>query len=136
MLLQSADFLHLYREEGVELQTGGADQWGNITAGLELIRRVEGGEEGPDRVHALSFPLFTNASGKKFGKSDADGNVWLDPERTTPYEFYQYWIDAADQDVGALLRTFTLFDRGSIERLESEQAATPETRPAQRALAW
>jgi tyrosyl-tRNA synthetase len=136
MLLQSADFLHLYREEGVELQTGGADQWGNITAGLELIRRVEGGEEGPDRVHALSFPLFTNASGKKFGKSEADGNVWLDPARTTAYEFYQYWLGAADQDVGRLLRTFTVFDRASVERLEAELAAAPETRPAQRALAW
>jgi tyrosyl-tRNA synthetase len=136
MLLQSADYLHLYREAGVELQTGGADQWGNITAGLELIRRVEGGDEGADRAHALSFPLFMNASGNKFGKSQADGNVWLDPARTTPFEFYQYWFDSADQDIGKLLRTFTLFDRASVERLEAEGTAHPEARAGQRALAY
>ena len=134
MLLQSADFLHLYRE-GVELQTGGADQWGNITAGLELIRRVEGGDEGPDRAHALSFPLFMNPSGQKFGKSEAGANVWLDPERTTPYEFYQYWLDAADQDVGRLLRTFTLFDQPRSNG-SRRGAAAPGARPGQRALAW
>ena len=131
MLLQSADFLHLYREDHVEMQTGGADQWGNITAGLELIRRVEGAE-----AFALSFPLLTDATGEKFGKTSGNTRVWLDPARTTPYEFYQYWIDVPDQDVPKLLRTFTLFDRASVERLEVEQAATPEARPAQRALAW
>ena len=139
MLLQSADFLHLYREMGVELQTGGADQWGNITAGLELIRKVQRVEEdaGEDAApaHALSFPLLTNTSGQKFGKSEGL-NVWLDRMRTSPYQFYQYWIDVPDQDVAKLLRTFTLFDRASIELLEAEQAATPEGRPAQRALAW
>ncbi len=136
MLLQSADFLHLYREFGVELQSGGADQWGNITAGLELIRRVEGGEEDADRAHALSFPLFMNASGVKFGKSEAGGNVWLDPARTKPIEFYNYWFNAADQDVGHLLRTFSLFDQVSVEKLEAEGAAAPESRPGQRALAF
>jgi tyrosyl-tRNA synthetase len=136
MLLQSADFLHLYREFDVELQTGGADQWGNITAGLELIRRVEGGEEGAERAHALSFPLFMNPSGEKFGKSNAGGNVWLDPARTSPFEFYQYWLGAADADVGNLLRTFTLFDEATVERLLAEGAATPEARPGQKALAF
>ena len=131
MLLQSADFLHLFRESGVEMQTGGADQWGNITAGLELIRRVESAD-----AFALSYPLLTDASGEKFGKTSGNTRVWLDPMRTSPYEFYQYWIDVPDQDVAKLLRTFTLFDRASIERLEAEQADTPEGRPAQRALAW
>ncbi len=135
MLLQSADFLHLYRELEVELQTGGADQWGNITAGLELIRKVEGADEAAQPAHALSYPLLLSTSGQKFGKSEGR-SVWLDPARTSPFEFYQYWIDASDQDVGKLLRTFTLFDRPSIEALEAEQAATPERRPAQRALAW
>ncbi len=132
MLLQSADFLHLYREQGVEMQTGGADQWGNITAGLELIRRVEPGAD----VHGLSFPLLTDTSGQKFGKTSGNTRVWLDPARTSPFEFYQYWIDSSDQTVGRLLRTFTLFDQPTVERLEAEQAAHPELRPAQRALAW
>jgi tyrosyl-tRNA synthetase len=131
MLLQSADFLHLFREDGVELQTGGADQWGNMTAGLELIRRVDGKE-----AFALSYPLLTDAAGAKFGKTAANTSVWLDPERTTPYEFYQSWIDRPDAEVGKLLRIFTLFDQASVERLEAEQAATPEQRPAQKALAW
>ena len=135
MLLQSADFLHLYRELEVELQTGGADQWGNITAGLELIRKVEGADESSHPAHALSYPLLLSSSGQKFGKSEGR-SVWLDPVRTSPFEFYQYWIDASDQDVGNLLRTFTLFDRPSIEALEGEQAVRPERRPAQRALAW
>jgi tyrosyl-tRNA synthetase len=132
MTLQSADYLHLFREDGVELQTGGADQWGNITAGLELIRKVVPGAE----VHALSYPLLTDASGAKFGKTSANTSVWLDPTRTTPYAFYQYWIDRPDEEMGRLLRTFTLFDRPSIERLEAAQRATPEARPAQRALAF
>ena len=130
MLLQAADFLHLYREFGVEAQLGGADQWGNITAGLELIRRVEGGE-----AFGLSFPLHMNASGEKFGKSNAGGNVWLDTAQTSPFEFYQYWFGAADADVGALLRKFTLLDRPTIERVEAAHAAAPERRVAQRVLA-
>jgi tyrosyl-tRNA synthetase len=132
MLLQSADYLHLYREDGVELQTGGADQWGNITAGLELIRKVEPAAD----VHALSYPLLTDASGAKFGKTSANTSVWLDPARTSPYAFYQYWIDRPDAEMGRLLRTFTLYDRRSIEGLEALQSATPEARPAQRALAF
>jgi tyrosyl-tRNA synthetase len=131
MTLQAYDFATLYREHGVEMQMGGADQWGNITAGLELIRRVDGAE-----AHALSYPLLTDAGGAKFGKTSANTSVWLDPARTSPYAFYQYWIDRPDAEVGRLLRTFTLFDEPSVERLEAEQAATPEARPAQRALAF
>jgi tyrosyl-tRNA synthetase len=130
MLLQAADFLHLFRDLGVEAQTGGADQWGNITAGLELIRRVEGRE-----AFGWSFPLHMNPSGEKFGKSNAGGNVWLDPAQTSPFEFYQYWFGTADADVGALLRKFTLLDRPTIDRVEEAHAAAPERRLAQRVLA-
>jgi tyrosyl-tRNA synthetase len=136
MLLQAADFQHLYRTLGVELQMGGADQWGNITAGLELIRKTEGGGEGgPDLAHALAFTLLLDPSGAKFGKTAAGTSVWLDAERTTPYAFYQYWLGQADAAVGGLLRFFTLLDRPAIEALEAEQAASPEARPGQRALA-
>jgi tyrosyl-tRNA synthetase len=136
MLLQAADFQHLYRTLGVELQMGGADQWGNITAGLELIRRTEGGVEGgPDLAHALAFTLLLDPSGAKFGKTAAGTSVWLDAERTTPYAFYQYWLGQPDAEVGRLLRFFTLLDRPAIEALEAEQARSPEARPAQRALA-
>jgi tyrosyl-tRNA synthetase len=135
MLLQAADFRHLYRAHGVELQMGGADQWGNITAGLELIRRTEDGAEGEDLAHALAFTLLLDPSGAKFGKTAAGTSVWLDAERTTPYAFYQYWLGQGDADVGRLLRFFTLLDRPAIEALEQEQAASPEGRPAQRALA-
>ena len=100
MLLQSADFLHLYRVHGVELQAGGADQWGNITAGIELIRRTSG--EGAEPAHGLSYPLLLSPSGAKFGKSESGDSVWLDPPRTSPYRFYQYWVDADDRDVGAV----------------------------------
>jgi tyrosyl-tRNA synthetase len=136
MLLQAADFLHLYRVGEVELQMGGADQWGNMTAGLELIRK-EFGEEagGRDLAYALSYPLLTNPSGSKFGKTAAGTSVWLDPARTSPFAFYQYWLDADDRDVGKYLRTFTLFERTRIEELEAEQAAHPESRVAQRAMA-
>jgi len=136
MLLQAADFRHLYRTYGVELQTGGADQWGNITAGLELIRRSEAtGAEAEDPVHALAFPLLLDASGAKFGKTAAGTSVWLDPDRTTPYAFFQYWIDRPDEEVGRLLRFFTLLRREEVEELEAEQAERPEMRPAQRVLA-
>jgi tyrosyl-tRNA synthetase len=136
MLLQAEDFRHLYREYGVELQAGGADQWGNITAGLELIRRTEGaGEGGADPAHALAFELLLDASGKKFGKTAAGTSVWLAPDRTTPFAFYQYWLDRPDAEVGRLLRYFTLLSRPEIEAFEREQAARPEGRPAQRALA-
>jgi tyrosyl-tRNA synthetase len=135
MLLQAADFLHLYRDRGVELQMGGADQWGNITAGLELIRRTEGAGEGDSPAHGLAYPLFTDPSGAKFGKTAAGTSVWLDPARTSPYAFYQYWLSTEDTDVGGRLRFFTLLPREEIAVLEDEQRAHPESRPAQRALA-
>jgi tyrosyl-tRNA synthetase len=143
MLLQAADFRHLYRTLGVEAQMGGADQWGNITAGLELIRRsegagagsVEGATEGQELAHALALTLLLDSSGAKFGKTAAGTSVWLDPQRTSPYAFYQYWLDREDAEVGRLLRFFTLLDRPEIEELEAEQARRPEGRPAQRALA-
>ncbi|MFL5480517.1 MAG: tyrosine--tRNA ligase, partial [Gemmatimonadaceae bacterium] len=105
MLLQAYDFLELFRREGVTLQMGGSDQWGNITAGMELIRRVEG-----KTAQALTMPLVTTASGTKFGKTES-GAVWLDPERTSPYKFYQYWVNVDDRDVGKYLRLFTLMSR-------------------------
>ena len=129
MLMQAYDFRELFLRDGVTLQVGGSDQWGNITAGMELIRRTEGGE-----AHALTFPLVTNASGSKFGKTES-GNVWLDSERTSPYQFYQFWINIDDRDVGRYLRYFTLLSRQEIESLEREVAEHPETRKAQQALA-
>jgi tyrosyl-tRNA synthetase len=136
MLLQAADFLHLYRTGEVELQMGGADQWGNITAGLELIRKEFGAGDGQDLAYGLSYPLLTNESGAKYGKTAAGTSVWLDPEKTSPFAFYQYWLDADDRDIGKYLRTFTLFDRARVEDLDSQQAAHPETRVAQRAMAF
>ncbi len=155
MLLQAADFLHLYRTRGVELQTGGADQWGNITAGLELIRRVEGAGAGAgagamdlaadvaasasaggaEPAHALSFPLLLGSNGKKFGKTAEGTAVWLDPARTSPYAFYQYWLDVDDAEAVRLIRLFTLFDRAAIEAIEAEATAAPERRLVQHALA-
>jgi tyrosyl-tRNA synthetase len=140
MLLQAADFMHLHRSYGVELQCGGADQWGNITAGLELIRRTTGlrrpdAEGLPDPAHGLAYPLLLNASGAKFGKSESGESIWLDPALTSPYRFYQYWLDAEDRDIGTYLRWFTLFDRAQIEELEAQHTANPERRGAQRALA-
>ncbi len=135
MLLQSYDFLHLYRTLGVELQAGGADQWGNITAGLELIRRTEGGEGGLELAHALSYPLLLGSDGAKFGKSAEGTSVWLDPARTSPYAFYQHWLHVTDEEAVRMVRLFTLLDRGTIEGLEREAAAAPDGRPVQRALA-
>jgi tyrosyl-tRNA synthetase len=137
MLLQAADFEHLYRTMGVELQAGGADQWGNITAGLELIRRRAGAEPSTDEelAHGLCYPLLTLPSGEKFGKTADGTSVWLDPAATSPFAFYQYWLNAADADVGGYLRFFTLFEREAVEALETEQSAHPERRRAQRALA-
>jgi tyrosyl-tRNA synthetase len=135
MLLQSYDFLHLYRDLGVELQTGGADQWGNITAGLELIRRAEGGEGGAELAHALSYPLLLGSDGAKFGKSAEGTSVWLDPARTSPYAFYQHWLDLPDPDAARMVRLFTLFERATVEALEAEAAAHPDRRPIQHALA-
>jgi tyrosyl-tRNA synthetase len=141
MLLQAADFEHLHRTLGVELQMGGADQWGNITAGLELIRRRAGlaGESGSDGsqdpAHGLSYKLLLSTSGTKFGKSEAGESVWLDPARTSPFAFYQHWLNSDDRDVGTYLRWFTLLSREEIEALEADLAAHPDARTAQRALA-
>ena len=130
MLLQAYDYRELFLRDGVTLQVGGSDQWGNITAGMELIRRtVPNGE-----AHALTFPLVVNASGTKFGKTES-GNVWLDPERTSPYQFYQFWINIDDRDVGRYLRYFTLLSRDEIGSLEKEVEEHPETRRAQQTLA-
>jgi tyrosyl-tRNA synthetase len=130
MLLQAHDFLHMHNHDGVTLQLGGSDQYGNITAGTELIRRAARGE-----AHGLTFPLLTDASGKKFGKTES-GAVWLDASLTSPYKFYQFWINAEDADVGRLLRTFTLLDRATIESIESAHRAEPHLREAQKRLAW
>ncbi len=129
MLLQAKDFLELYRRVGCTLQIGGSDQWGNITAGIELLRRVEGVE-----AHALTMPLVTTATGTKFGKTEA-GAVWLDPKLTSPYRFYQFWVNVDDRDASRFLRFFTLMSREEIEALELELAAHPERRAAQQALA-
>jgi tyrosyl-tRNA synthetase len=135
MTLQATDFVHLYRDHGVEMQMGGADQWGNITAGLELIRRVIGRGEGEEpAAFALSSPLLLTTGGTKFGKTE-EGTVWLAPEMTSPYAFYQYWIGQNDADVGMMLRRLTLLPANRIRGLEEEQQRSPETRPAQRALA-
>jgi tyrosyl-tRNA synthetase len=129
MLLQAYDYLELHRRDGVTLQIGGSDQWGNITAGMELIRRSAGGD-----AHALTLPLVTTAAGTKFGKTEA-GAVWLDPARTSPYQFYQFWINADDRDVGRYLRFFTLLPREEVERLDAVTVEHPERREAQQALA-
>ena len=129
MLLQAYDYLELHRRAGVTLQLGGSDQWGNITAGMELIRRSVGAE-----AHALTLQLLLNASGTKFGKSEG-GNVWLDPELTSPYRFYQFWINADDRDVGRYLRYFTLLPHDEIDALDRMVAEAPEKRGAQHRLA-
>ena len=129
MLLQAYDFLHLYRERQCTLQVAGSDQWGNITAGVELIRRVENAE-----VHGLVAPLVTRASGQKFGKTET-GAVYLDAEMTSPYKFYQFWINVDDRDVESYLKLFTLQSRAEIDALMAEQTRNPAPRAAQRALA-
>jgi tyrosyl-tRNA synthetase len=136
MLLQAADFEHLHRTMGVELQMGGADQWGNITAGLELIRRRAGGAEGEELAHGLAYPLLLSPSGTKFGKSEEGESIWLDRERTSPFNFYQYWLNTDDRDVGSYLRWFTLHDRDAVAELDRQLAEAPERREAQRALAF
>lgn len=129
MLLQGYDFLHLYRNHGCELQLGGSDQWGNITAGTELIRRIDGGP-----AHALCAPLITTSSGAKFGKT-AEGAVWLDPELTSPYKFYQFWINADDRDVESYLKVLTFKSSDKIAGLLEEHHADPGARIPHRALA-
>ena len=129
VLLQSNDYLELHRRYGCDLQLGGSDQWGNITAGVELIRRVTS-----DRVHALSTPLLTKADGSKFGKTES-GALWLDPSLTSPYAFYQYWLNADDRDVARYLRVFSFRSREEIEELERAVVENPAAREAQRTLA-
>ena len=128
-LLQGFDFLHLYETKGCRLQLGGADQWGNITTGTELIRRKLGGE-----AYALTCPLITKADGTKFGKTE-QGNVWLDPERTSPYRFYQFWLNVADDEAEKYLKIFTFLNQEEIAALAAEHAADPGKRPLQRKLA-
>ncbi|WP_025764691.1 tyrosine--tRNA ligase [Dyadobacter tibetensis] len=133
-LLQGYDFYHLYKHHNVRLQMGGSDQWGNITTGTEIIRRKEGDEEGYFKAYALTTPLITKADGTKFGKSEG-GNIWLDPSKTTPYEFYQFWLGQSDTDCPRLLRVFSLKNRETIESLEAEHAEAPHLRAMQKALA-
>ena len=128
-LLQGYDFLHLYRQKGLTLQMGGSDQWGNITTGTELIRRIAGG-----KAYALTCPLITKANGTKFGKSEG-GNVWLDAEKTSPYKFYQYWINVSDEDAQRYIKIFTMLSREEIEQLISEHQAAPHLRVLQNKLA-
>ncbi|GHB88357.1 tyrosine--tRNA ligase [Persicitalea jodogahamensis] len=133
-LLQGYDFYWLYKNKGVRLQMGGSDQWGNITTGTELIRRKEGDAEGYFKAFALTTPLVTKSDGTKFGKSEG-GNVWLNPAMTTPYQFYQFWINQSDEDAPRQLRVFTLYSKDEIEALEAEHALAPHLRIMQKALA-
>ena len=145
-LLQGYDFYWLYKNKNVRLQMGGSDQWGNITTGTEIIRRKEattdvattdvasGLEEIEHRAFALTTPLVTKADGTKFGKSES-GNVWLDPEMTTPYQFYQFWLNTADSECARLLRVFTLYNQQEIENFETEHAQSPHLRIMQKAIA-
>ena len=130
LLLQSHDYLKLHRKFDCKLQVGGSDQWGNIVGGVDLVRRVDG-----DTVHALTAPLVTDAEGRKFGKSTGGGNLWLDPTMTSPYAWYQYFVNVSDADVGRYLRMFTFLDRAEIEELERDTAERPHLRAAQRRLA-
>ncbi len=129
-LVQGYDFLHLYHNNGVKLQMGGSDQWGNIVTGTELLRR----KSAVDDAFALTTPLIKKADGTKFGKTES-GNVWLDPQKTSPYKFYQFWLNASDDDVKNYIRIFTLLTKDEIEKLEAEQAAAPHLRALQKALA-
>lgn len=129
VLLQSMDFLNLYRDYGVTLQFGGSDQWGNLTGGVELIRRAEAG-----KAHAFATPLITKADGTKYGKTEG-GALWLDPHMLSPYAFYQFWLNVEDEKVGELLRVFTFFSREEIEELEAQTVEKPFLRAGQKALA-
>lgn len=128
-LLQGYDFYWLYNNKNCKLQLGGSDQWGNIVTGTELIRRKAQGE-----AYAITTPLIKKADGTKFGKTE-EGNVWLDPERTSPYKFYQYWLNVSDEDAGNFIRIFTLKSKAEIEELEKQHAEAPHTRALQKALA-
>ncbi|MDO6656184.1 MULTISPECIES: tyrosine--tRNA ligase [Bacillaceae] len=133
MILQSYDFLQLYRKENCRLQIGGSDQWGNITAGLELIRKEEGSEES-SKAYGATFPLVTKSDGSKFGKSEG-GAIWLDADKTSPYEFYQFWINTDDRDVVKFLHYFTFLSIEEIKEIESKHIEAPEKREAHRTLA-
>ena len=128
-LLQGYDFLHLYREKNLTLQMGGSDQWGNITTGTELIRRIAGG-----KAYALTCPLITKADGTKFGKSEG-GNVWLDPEKTSPYKFFQYWINTSDADAERYIKIFTMLSKEEINSLIAQHTEAPHLRVLQNKLA-
>ncbi|MEY2963539.1 MAG: hypothetical protein RL754_800 [Bacteroidota bacterium] len=128
-LIQGYDFYHLWKNKNVKLQMGGSDQWGNITTGTELIRRL-----GRGSAHALTTPLIKKSDGTKFGKSEG-GNVWLDPKRTSPYAFYQFWLNAADTDAENYIKIFSIKDRATIEALIAEHAEAPHQRKLQKALA-
>ncbi|MEU2774270.1 tyrosine--tRNA ligase [Streptomyces sp. NPDC007162] len=129
-ILQGMDFLQLFRRYGCTLQQGGSDQWGNLTAGLDLIHRLEPGAE----VHALATPLMTKADGTKFGKTEG-GAIWLDAEMTTPYAFYQFWLNVDDRDISSYLRILSFRSRAELEELEKQTEERPQARAAQRALA-
>lgn|SRR5699024_5244809 len=133
MLMQSYDYMKLYEEEGCSLQIGGSDQWGNITAGMEYIRRTREDGEGAD-VFGLTVPLITKADGTKFGKT-AGGAIWLDPEKTSPYEFYQFWYNTDDRDVIKFINYFTFLSREEIDEIEKATEADPGARVAQKRLA-
>lgn len=128
-LLQGYDFLHLYENKNCRLQMGGSDQWGNITTGTELIRRKTGGE-----AYGLVCPLITKADGRKFGKTE-NGNIWLDPARTSPYEFYQFWLNVSDDDAARYIKIFTLLDKETVENLIKEHEVAPHLRLLQKRLA-
>lgn len=130
LLLQSHDYLQLHRRHGCQLQVGGSDQWGNIIGGVDLVRKVDGAS-----VHALTAPLVTDAEGRKFGKSTGGGNVWLDPAMTSPYAWYQYFVNVGDADVLRYLRLFTFLSKDEIAQLELDTAERPQLRAAQRRLA-
>ncbi len=128
-LVQGTDFLHLYNELGCRLQMGGSDQWGNIVTGTELIRRKTGGE-----AYALTCPLITKSDGSKFGKTES-GNVWLDPEKTSPYKFYQFWLNVSDEDAAKYIKIFTLLEKDEIGELIAEHSKAPHERILQKRLA-
>lgn len=134
MLLQAYDYLHLYKTQDCTVQMSGSDQYGNIVSGMDLIRRDAAAHGTEAESFAVTTPLLLKADGKKFGKSES-GNVWLSPERTSPYAFYQFWINASDDDVSRFLRTFTLLSREEIESIESQHQAAPHERAAQQRLA-
>ena len=128
-LIQGYDFYHLFKEQGVKVQMGGSDQWGNITTGTELIRRMDGGE-----AYAMTSPLVKKSDGKKFGKTE-QGNIWLDPERTSPYKFYQFWLNTSDEDVKNWIKIFTFYSKDEIDEMIKQHEQAPHLRILQKALA-